>query len=194
MRKLGWSLIAASMLLAGCAARIPESLSVADEQILVAFDAVKTAPAEHQDVHVRWGGTIAQVTNFNDYSMIEIVEFELKSNTRPNVTDNSRGRFRAYVKGFIDPMVYKPGRVVTVLGIVKGEELGQVGEYAYRFAAVTANSVFLWKERDEVEVYYVDPWLTSPFHRYDPWYWRYGPTIKKVVPKSTSTTNVKSIR
>lgn len=98
----------------------------------------------HQGEEVRWGGTIASVKNKQGETWIEIVSRDLKSNGRPKRGDTSGGRFIAKVVGFLEPEIYKKGRMVTVQGEVSGSEAGFIGTHAYTFPVVKSTKAHLW--------------------------------------------------
>jgi len=115
--------------------------------------------------------------------MIEVVNMELSSaSSRPKATDQSKGRFRVYYKGLLDPVIYKEGRSVTILGTVKAPEEGTIGEQDYLFPVLHAEHIHLWKEVKEVKVdVYPYPITYSPyFYRYP----RFSHPTRVVIKKS----------
>ena len=86
--------------------------------------------------------------------MVELVQFPLRDYGRPMVSDDSPGRFRVYVDGFLDPVLYEKGRAITFTGKVAGVEKGTVGEQAYEFPTLKAKGYHLWKKRDQSHVTY----------------------------------------
>jgi outer membrane lipoprotein len=79
----------------------------------------------------RWGGVIAQVENNAQASIIEVVHYPLKSDGRPNLRKASIGRFKVLIDGFIDPLVFKQERVVSVVGTIGEPIEGMVSEQVY---------------------------------------------------------------
>ena len=100
----------------------------------------------------RWGGVIAGVENLPEYSVMEIVHYPLKANGRPNLREASIGRFKAVVDGFIDPMVFKKDRVVSVLGSVSEAMQGTVGEQAYTYPSLQVSGYHLWEDQQDVDI------------------------------------------
>ncbi|MCV2885096.1 Slp family lipoprotein [Aestuariibacter sp. AA17] len=157
--------------LAGCSS-VPDSIKLPESTSLPAFEQVVAIPENHKGKMVRFGGVIAEIENKEQGTLVELVQFPLKSYGRPLVSDDSPGRFRAYVKGFLDPMVYKKGRSITFTGTFRGIEEGTVGEHKYGFPVIDANGYHLWKEIKEVEVSSIQLWH-HPFwinHTYYPFY------------------------
>jgi outer membrane lipoprotein len=48
--------------------------------------------------------------------------------------------------------VFQAGREITVVGRIEGFETRKVGEFDYRYARVTADAIYLWSERKDVDV------------------------------------------
>lgn len=136
---------------------------------------VRAAPQRFIGTVVRWGGVIAGVENKADGSVVEVVSRPLSDSARPEESDATAGRFLAYIKIFIDPVVYAKGRDVTVVGRVSGVERRKIGEYDYAFPVVQASGYFLWPKRPVSvrDPYYYYPAM-SPWPYYDPWF-PYGP-------------------
>lgn len=156
--------------LGGCSS-MPESLRVADESRLVSYMQVAANADGLKGQPVRWGGVIADVQNQQDATMVEMLHYPIRSSGRPIVSDQSVGRFRVYVDGFLDPMVFKPGRAVTVSGQVLGIESGLVGEHEYQFPTLHASAYHLWREIAEVDVTTISVGYGYwPYH-----YWYYAP-------------------
>ncbi|WP_233078176.1 Slp family lipoprotein [Rheinheimera soli] len=170
------------MILAGCAS-YPEQVRIADNVALTSYE---NAAQQNIDFGTaRWSGVIAEVSNKTNQTRLEVVYFPSGTNGRPHVSDQTKGRFVAYIKGFLDPMVYQPGKSVTVLGELTRSEIGKVDEYEYRYPVIKDATVYLWpKLQDRVEV--IETW---PMMRPHPYYWGYGPGIRiRTTTKQQSTT------
>lgn len=161
--------------LVGCAAQVPVPVSktpVAN----VSVGEVRADATRFTDTKVRWGGTIARVENKATETWVEIVSRQLRSSGQPREAGGSSGRFIASFKGFFDPVVYKKGLQLTVLGTIKGEIKRPIGEHEYTFPLVTVSASHLWPEIQDQYYYdyppswwYYDPW---PYYRwpYFPYY------------------------
>ena len=77
---------------------------------------VAARAGSHEGARVRWGGTIVRATPEAEETCLEVVSRPLNLRARPLHVDDSDGRFLACVAGFLDPAVYAPGRMVTVVG------------------------------------------------------------------------------
>ncbi len=74
---------------------------------------------------------------------------------------------------FLDPAVYAPGRRITVVGEVVGEEERKIGEVPYRYPVIKVERIRLWPKDVLVgPAYYPYPWGFGPFgpYYYDPFY------------------------
>jgi len=126
---------------------------------------------------VRWGGTIAGVSNHTDETWIEVVARPLSDRGIPEDGDTTQGRFIARVQGFLEPVVYSQGRAITVVGKVSGETSAKIGDYDYRYPVVDVTYQHLWEPPPEPsQVEYVPAWY------YDPWYPYYYPYYPYAFP------------
>ncbi len=169
------AVVAFVAVLAGCAV-VPEPIKVADENSLISYRQANENPASVEGKPARWGGVIAKVENLPEATMLEVLHYPLRSYGRPVSGDESMGRFRVYVNGFLDPMVFEQGRSVTFTGDLIGVEEGKVGEHRYVFPTIQSKGYHLWKEIERVEISSIHMW---PY--YDPWGWRYGPYHQRVI-------------
>src|SRR5690606_19371163 len=117
---------------------------------------------------VRWGGRIVKVEPGQDSTCFEMVSTRLRDAGRPYAADDrTEGRFLACRAGFYDPAVFEKNREVTFTGRIDGYENRRIGEYDYRFPKISADVVYLWPERDTVQV--IAPY---PYPAFAPWPYR----------------------
>lgn len=125
---------------------------------------------------VRWGGSIVETVPGPENTCFQLVGRPLTASGRPSSDspDATDGRFIACRAGFYDPAVFAPGREVTFIGRIDGTETAKIGEYSYKLPKITADVVYLWPERRDVEVRYRDPFYYDPFWgpRWGWWGWR----------------------
>ncbi|GAB7220631.1 Slp family lipoprotein [Vibrio comitans] len=137
--------------LAGCSS-LPDSLVSSNEKIVTDYgDWVNSAPEEVSEV--RLGGVIAKITNLEAKTRLEIVNLPIAKNGKPDINVEPEGRFVAYVDGFIDPVTFAKGRLISVLGKPDGNETDKVGEYEYRFPVLNANGYHLWQIKETLIVH-----------------------------------------
>jgi len=153
------------VILNGCAAQVPAPISMIPEGNLSVAEA-RANQERFVGSEVRWGGVITTVENQASQTLIEVVGRALKKNGQPSVDSGSSGRFIASFRGFVDPVVYSAGKLLTVVGTIEGETTRPIGEYAYSFPVVTVSGSYLWQAEPETvrHEYYPQPWWY-----YDPW-------------------------
>lgn len=181
--KLGYVAMISALLLAGCAT-YPEPVSVANGTTLISYQAATQGSV--QQGTARWSGVIAKIQNNPTDTKLEIVYFDSNSNGRPKVGDQTAGRFVAYVKGFLDPVVYQAGKSITVLGELSQPEAGKVDEYQYIYPVIQQSKVYLWPQVQETRVDMIEPWpmWRSPYYPYG----GYGPQIRIRTTNPTGET------
>lgn len=162
-------LLTVVLALGACATYVPEPIKTAPAGN-PSLAEVRTNPERFVGSRVRWGGTIVEVQNRADETLVQIVARELTDDGKPKAGDRSSGRFIARADGFLDPAIYADGRRLTVTGEVTGLQVKEVGEYDYRFPVIDVEASYLWPR--EIEAVrgprYYDPYW-DPFW-YDPWY------------------------
>lgn len=170
------------LFVSGCSS-FPDTLKVSDESQLLTYQQVSAQPQASKDKPVRWGGAIAKVENKPDFTLLEIVHYPLRSYGRPIDDDESIGRFRVKIDGFLDPMVYEKGRLVTISGQVLGTEKGLVGEHEYVFPSISSSAYHLWKKVSQTRTS-LHVW---PYGYYSGFGWRYGPFGHRVILQQSIT-------
>ncbi len=170
-------LLSAVLALSACATYVPERIKTAPAGN-PSVGEVRSNPDRFVGSEVRWGGTIAEVRNRADETLVQIVARELTDSGKPIVGDRSSGRFVARIDGFLDPVVYREGRRLTITGEVIGTRTEQVGEYPYRFPVVEVDTSYLWPRETATPGYprYYDPFWYDPWYPYRPfgpwpYYW-----------------------
>ena len=146
------------ILSSGCS-YLPQELDVAKSVELLPFDEVGDMDLEPTNYQALWGGVITKTVNYTDRTRLEVVYFPLNDSGEPQVDGESLGRFRIYVGGFIDPFVYRPGRMVTVLGTLGVREKGYVGHFTYEYTVLHSIELHLWEDKEPIPV---SPYLATP--------------------------------
>ncbi|WP_281558978.1 Slp family lipoprotein [Thalassomonas sp. RHCl1] len=160
-----------ALVLTACSA-IPEKLQLAPDTPLTNYKDALAVSYSDAVAQARWGGVIAKVDNLKDSTRIEVVHFELSPSTRPKQKDETLGRFRVYYPGLLDPMIYKKGKSITVVGNIAAPESGTIGEHPYQYPVVKADAVHLWKDIQQADVMLVqNPFWHTPsyWHHYNPY-------------------------
>jgi outer membrane lipoprotein len=137
-----------SLALVGCSS-LPTDLASDDEELISDYS-TWTALAPVEPISLRLGGVIADIQNLSDKTRIELVNLPIDDSGKPNINKQPRGRFIVYLPGFVDPVTYAEGRLVTVLGKSAGEEDALVGKYEYTFPVLEADALHLWTVKERV--------------------------------------------
>ncbi|MGB3269293.1 MAG: Slp family lipoprotein [Rhodanobacter sp.] len=105
---------------------------------------VAQTPERYSGNEVIWGGRIVHVSNFQDHSEIELLAYPLDSSQRPRANDSGNGRFIAVLRGYVEPLDYPAGALMTVDGKLNGTRAGQVGQADYLFPLVDVAQSHVW--------------------------------------------------
>lgn len=166
MLRLFTLIVAGCMLLSGCARVISDqSRSLVDPTIQ--FTKLRQAPDSHIGKIVLLGGRIASARNTKEGGVLEIVQFELDGDV-PRDSFVSHGRFLATSVDFLDSLIYKPDRLVTLVGEVKGKKTLPLDEVEYTYPVVAIREIYLWQPSEG------EKYLLYPPSRYNPYYYGYG--------------------
>lgn len=156
--------------LAGCAS-VPSSISTPVPGPDVR--AVLNDPGRYTGAKVRWGGTIAGVTNLADRTVVTVVARPLTGDGEPLGDRPALGRFFAEVDRFLEPEEYRSGRRVTVVGRYVGIRQSKIDQYVYDYPVVQAQNLHMWREYAERRPYRAWPSYRSYPYWYDPYWSRY---------------------
>ncbi len=130
--------------LAGCAPSFPrELLDRVDRR--VTFSELLRDPDHFKGALLMLGGLIVASRNAQDGTDLEMLQGPLDSDGAPRDLDRSEGRFLVHSDKFLDPAVFHPGRLITVIGEVAGHRTMPFGEITYQYPVLDAKSLQLWK-------------------------------------------------
>jgi len=131
------------LLLQGCSYAIsPDVAHTADRTII--YEKLAADPPAFTGKTVILGGVIVKTNPAKSGTLVEIVQKELDYWGKPLRTDRTGGRFLVLHPGFLDAMVYAPGREVTVAGEVTGTEQKAIGNLELVELLVKAREMKLW--------------------------------------------------
>lgn len=138
----------AMLALAGCAS-MPQALRAPGiDPGLPSPDSALARPGDAQGRLVRWGGVIIGTRNLPTTTRIEILAYPLDRRGRPELGATPSRRFLDEQAGYLEPMTYRKGRVVTVVGVLERPVLGHIGAASYLYPQVQGRSLYLWPKRD----------------------------------------------
>jgi outer membrane lipoprotein len=132
--------IACALMLAGCVTRF----DIGDAARHVTPGQAVGDMAQVRGKTVAWGGVIVGTMNLADKTRLEVLAYPLDGRNRPEVEAKPTGRFIAFHPGFLEPVNFAAGRLLTVIGTVTGTLPGTVGEARYVYPVIEASRVFLW--------------------------------------------------
>ena len=145
------SLLPLSGMLLGCVltacAPAPLYKTTGPAVAAVPFEVAQT-PERFVNREVIWGGRIVQVKNFTDYSEIELLAYPLDSSQRPRANDSGNGRFIAVMSGYVEPLDYPTGALMTISGMLNGSRAGNVGQADYVFPLVRVAQAHVWSAEE----------------------------------------------
>jgi outer membrane lipoprotein len=101
-------------------------------------------PTNHQGKSVEWGGLLVATHNRDTHTLLEVLAYPLRTDGRPNLRRQPMGRFLVIQEGYLEPLEFAPGRLLTVTGPITGTRRGQVGERDYTYPTVNAQQLRLW--------------------------------------------------
>ncbi|GAK87695.1 starvation lipoprotein Slp paralog [Vibrio ponticus] len=150
LRLIKTAICAVALLALTACSSLPEQLASDNPNVITEYATwQQNASVNNQ---VRMGGVIASVENQVDRTRIEVVNLPIDSVGKPDIDQEPKGRFVAYLQGFEDPVAFAPGRLITLLGEANGSEVAQVGEFDYDFPVMNVQGYRLWKIEERVIV------------------------------------------
>jgi outer membrane lipoprotein len=130
-----------------CATRPDFKLDDVD-QTLNPVEATIDFPA-HQGKNVMWGGIIVNSQNMQKGTLLEVLAYPLDKNHRPETKKPALGRFLAEHPGYLETVVYAPGRHTTLVGTLGDTRTGKIGEADYLYPVVNTEQLHLWPTAEE---------------------------------------------
>lgn len=174
MRKTFLIVLLLSALATACTPFSREVIRQSDEVLTVAE--VQANPGRYLQTQVLWGGIVVEATNEKDSTLIMVLRTKLDFEKQPKDLRNTEGRFVIEYKGFLDPFVYRKGRLVTVAGDIAGVRKLAVGNTTYNYPVVAAKQLQLWETG-----YYTG--RRPPAYWNDPFWWpRYPAPLGDIYP------------
>ncbi|HEY3307685.1 MAG TPA: Slp family lipoprotein [Desulfuromonadaceae bacterium] len=131
------------LFISGCSHVMSEAnLSLVDRS--VQFEELNKKPEAFVGKTVLLGGIITGVLTSGDVTMLEVAQLELLKNEVPDEDSLSRGRFLAINTELIDPVIYEKGKLITIIGEVKGQQIQKKdgADHPYPLIAVKEQRLF----------------------------------------------------
>lgn len=129
--------------LTGCTAIISEqSRKLVNSD--AAFKTIKASPEDYIGKNIMLGGRIADIRNSSDGAQLEIVQFELNYQGYPEDNFISYGRFLATDSRFMDPLIFKRGMLITLVGELKMKKTLRLDDMDYTYPLISMREWYLW--------------------------------------------------
>ncbi|MBW2616142.1 MAG: Slp family lipoprotein, partial [Deltaproteobacteria bacterium] len=112
----------------------------------VRFVEIQADPDAYRGRAVLLGGYVIETLNLPEKTLIMVLQSPLGYRKKPAAESASKGRFIVSVPGFLDPAIYRPGRKVTVVGLIAGKEVRPLGEIKYTYPVITKREIYIWSE------------------------------------------------
>jgi outer membrane lipoprotein len=90
------------------------------------------------------GGKVVEILTTADATELIVLQLEIGSGDRPQDNDRSQGRFLVRSTRFIDPAVFPPGTLITVVGRLKGSETRPIGKMPYSYPVIEPLEMKKW--------------------------------------------------
>jgi len=162
-------LLSLIMIFSGCTHVISRDLRRNIREKTTIHEVMKD-PDIYEGKMVLWGGKILMSINRKEGTLIEVLQLPLDSSDRPKDVDTSGGRFLVLYPGYLDVVIYRQGREITVAGKIKGIRKLPLGEIKYVYPLLKAEEIHLWKIKPEkIRVYHEYP----PYPYWYPYWWEY---------------------
>jgi outer membrane lipoprotein len=135
---------------------------------------VAVNPSAYTGSTVRWGGTIVDLTNAQQWTQIEVQEHRLNKSGRPALDSSSAGRFVVRSQVPFNPDIYAKHRPITVIGVL----IGTVDDVQQSLPLLEAENVYLWGQSDQINDDFFKgyfSYLRRQRNYYYPYYSPYSP-------------------
>ena len=140
---------------------------------------VSDNPTAFLDRHLILGGVVLTIDSAEQGSMLEMMEWRLNPWGEPTYLDDAGRRFLVKSAERLDPTAFEPGTLVTLAGVVLGQEARLSGEHEYDYPVLGLTEIHLWESPfrygihsnpDPAYPYYVDQGEDARDNPYDPGY------------------------
>jgi outer membrane lipoprotein len=131
-------------MLAGCAAPDPFADNLREQAKPLTSTQVVVDPQGTHGTVVIWGGRITSVVNGTNGGTLYIMQLPLAKNDKPLIYGAATGGFIARGGDFLDPEVYRYGKLITVAGEVTGVRTEMLHNVPYTYPVLTIRQTCLW--------------------------------------------------
>ncbi len=158
--RIFWLFVPLLFAVGGCAHVMSETgLKLADRS--VPYVEVRNNPEKLAGKLILVGGVIAGTQSSGDVIMLEVAQLELLNNGVPDEFSKSGGRFLAVSAELIDPLIYQPGRFVTIIGEVKGRKIQPLDGADYPYPLISVKELRLFRPSEPFATYPNNPYQSQ---------------------------------
>jgi outer membrane lipoprotein len=159
-------LLGSALLVQGCTYAIsPAVARKADTSIT--FEKLQADPVSFTGKLLILGGTIAEVVGVKQGALIEVIHRDLDYWGKPERTGRTAGRFYIVHPKQLDPLVYAPGRDITVAGEVQKPGSQALGSRHDDYPVLVSKELKLW-ERDRPSSWDKPQWIDPLYDKDSP--------------------------
>lgn len=145
------------VLLGGCAHVMSESgLKLVDRSL--AYSEIRKNPEVLAGRQVLIGGVIAGIKSSGDVIMLEVAQLELLNNGVPDESSQSGGRFLAVSSELLDPVIFRPGSFVTIIGEIKGKKIQKLESVDYPYPLISVKEMRIFRASEPFATYPNNPY------------------------------------
>ena len=108
------------------------------------FAELQQAPGEYQGAMVLLGGRVVETLAKEGATELIVLQLDIGSRDRPLDNDQSQGRFLIRSARFLDPALFAPGTLITVVGRLRGSETRPIGEMPYTYPVIEPAEMKKW--------------------------------------------------
>jgi outer membrane lipoprotein len=108
------------------------------------FAELQQAPARYRGAMVLLGGKVIDTLTQEGATVLVVLQLEIGSRDRPVDNDRSQGRFLVRSARFVDPAIFPPGTLITVVGRLTGSEPRPIGEMPYDYPVIEPAELKKW--------------------------------------------------
>ena len=142
MKKIAY-VIGIALVLQGCTYAISSDLAKQADKT-ISFDNLLADPDEYKGKLLILGGIITQTTAVKQGTLIEVRQQKLDYWGKPQRTKKTGGQFLVFYHGYLDTLMYSPGRDITVAGEVQGTRSPALGDRQYDYPIILSKELKLW--------------------------------------------------
>ncbi len=138
------AILSTLLLLSGCA-HVMSDTNLKAVDPTVHYKELSAKPEAFAGKIVLVGGIVAGVQGSDDVITLEVAQLELFENGVPNEDSRSGGRFLAISTELVDPIIYQPGKLVTIIGEVKGKKIQKIEGVDYPYPLIAVKELRLFR-------------------------------------------------